>query len=36
MADRDNHDAVAILVNAPRKAAKAIRVNLTMPEDALG
>ncbi len=34
MADRENRDAVAILVKAPR-AGKAVRINITMPEDEL-
>ena len=35
MADRENRDAVAILVNAPPATAKAVRVNMTLPEDEL-
>lgn len=35
MADRENRDAVAILVKAPPATAKAVRVNMTMPEDEL-
>jgi uncharacterized protein (DUF1778 family) len=35
MADRENRDAVAILVKAPPAAAKAVRVNMTLPEDEL-
>ncbi len=35
MADRENRDAVAILVKAPPAMAKAVRVNLTLPEDEL-
>ena len=35
MADRENRDAVAILVSAPPTTAKAVRVNMTMPEDEL-
>ena len=35
MADKDNQDGVAILVAAPLQAAKAIRVNITLPEDVL-
>jgi predicted RNase H-like HicB family nuclease len=35
MADRENHDAVAILVKAPPATAKAVRVNVTIPEDEL-
>jgi predicted RNase H-like HicB family nuclease len=36
MADRENRDAVAILVRAPPARAKAVRVNMTIPEDELG
>ena len=35
MADRANRDAVAILVPAPPTPAKAVRVNVTLPEDTL-
>lgn len=35
MADRENRDAVAILVKAPPGTAKAVRVNMTLPEDEL-
>jgi hypothetical protein len=35
MADRENRDAVAILVKAPPATAKADRVNMTIPEDEL-
>ena len=35
MRDRENRDAVAILVKAPAKAAKAVRVNVTVAEDDL-
>lgn len=35
MANRENRDAVAILVPAPAKAAKSVRVNVTLPEDEL-
>jgi predicted DNA binding CopG/RHH family protein len=35
MADRENRDAVAILVKAPPATAKAVRVNMTVPEDEL-
>jgi HicB_like antitoxin of bacterial toxin-antitoxin system len=35
MADRENRDAVAILVKAPPATAKAVRVNITIPEDEL-
>jgi HicB_like antitoxin of bacterial toxin-antitoxin system len=35
MAERENRDAVAILVKAPPATAKAIRVSVTLPEDEL-
>jgi predicted RNase H-like HicB family nuclease len=35
MSDRENRDGVAILVPAPAKAVKAVRVNVTFPEDEL-
>ena len=35
MADRENRDAVAILVKARPATAKAVRVNMTIPEDEL-
>jgi predicted RNase H-like HicB family nuclease len=35
MADRENRDAVAILVKVPAKAAKAVRINVTVREDEL-
>jgi predicted RNase H-like HicB family nuclease len=35
MADRENRDAVAILVKAPPATAKAVQVNMTIPEDEL-
>lgn len=35
MADRQNRDAVAILVPAPTQSAKSVRVNITLPEDTL-
>jgi hypothetical protein len=36
MADRENRDAVAILVPAPAVATtRAVRVNITVPEEAL-
>ena len=35
MSDRENRDAVAILVPAPASGAKIVRVNITVPEDAL-
>jgi len=36
MSDRDNRDAVAILIKAPPSTAKSVRVNMTIPEDELG
>lgn len=35
MADRDNRDGVAILVSARSATRKAVRVNVTLPEDVL-
>jgi predicted RNase H-like HicB family nuclease len=35
MADRDNLDAVAFLVDLPVEASRAVRVNITIPEDLL-
>jgi predicted RNase H-like HicB family nuclease/uncharacterized protein (DUF1778 family) len=35
MQDRENRDGVAILVKAPAKAAKAVRINVTVAEDEL-
>jgi predicted RNase H-like HicB family nuclease len=35
MAERENRDGVAILVKAPPATAKAVRVNMTIPEDEL-
>ncbi len=35
MADPANRDGVAILVAAPARAAKAVRINITLPEDVL-
>lgn len=35
MADPYNRDGVAILVDAPVEAVRAIRVNITLPEDVL-
>jgi predicted RNase H-like HicB family nuclease len=35
MQDRENRDGVAILVKAPAKAAKAVRINVTVPENEL-
>jgi len=35
MADRENRDAVAVLVDAPVRQARSIRVNVMLPEDLL-
>jgi predicted RNase H-like HicB family nuclease len=35
MQDRENRDAVAVLVPAKRPAPRAVRVNITVPEDVL-
>ncbi len=35
MADPDNRDGVVVMVSAPTVAAKTMRVNITLPEDAL-
>jgi predicted RNase H-like HicB family nuclease len=35
MAERENRDAVAFLVPAPARQARAVRVNVTLPEDVL-
>lgn len=35
MADNENRDGVAILVQAPDGSAKSVRVNITLPEDVL-
>jgi predicted RNase H-like HicB family nuclease len=35
MAERENREAVACLVQAPARQARAVRVNITMPEDVL-
>lgn len=35
MALRENRDAVAFLVPAPSKPSRAVRVNITLPEDVL-
>jgi predicted RNase H-like HicB family nuclease len=35
MADKENRDTVAILVEAPPRAAKSVRVNITLPDDVL-
>jgi predicted RNase H-like HicB family nuclease len=35
MADPDNRDGVAVLVPAQTAAARAVRVNITLPEDVL-
>ena len=33
MADRENQDAVILLVEAPTQPAKSVRVNVMLPED---
>jgi len=35
MAERENRDAVAFLVAIPDAATKVVRVNITLPDDAL-
>jgi predicted RNase H-like HicB family nuclease len=35
MADRANREAVAVLVDAPKLAVKAVRINITLPSDVL-
>jgi len=35
MAERENREAVAFLVPLPSRAARAVRVNITLPEDVL-
>jgi predicted RNase H-like HicB family nuclease len=35
MADAINRDSVAILVDAPQKPSKSVRVNVTLPDDLL-
>jgi predicted RNase H-like HicB family nuclease len=35
MEERENRDAVAFLVSLPAKAARAVRINITLPEDVL-
>lgn len=35
MAERENREAVAFLVPAPVRQARAVRVNITLPEDVL-
>jgi len=35
MANRKNKDAVAVVVEGPTRAIKTVRVNITLPEDAL-
>lgn len=36
MANREHRDAVAFLVPSPARPARAVRVNVTLPEDVLG
>lgn len=35
MRERENRDAVAVLVSGPSQPARAVRVNITLPEDLL-
>jgi predicted RNase H-like HicB family nuclease len=35
MADRINHDAVAILVDLPKQPGRSVRINITLPEAVL-
>ena len=35
MADQENHDGVAILVDPPADSSRAVRVTITLPEDIL-
>jgi predicted RNase H-like HicB family nuclease len=35
MADRQNRDGVAVLVGAPHRVARVVRVNITLPEETL-
>jgi predicted RNase H-like HicB family nuclease len=35
MADRENRSGVAVLLKAPQRATRAVRVNVTVPEDDL-
>lgn len=35
MAHRENRDAVAVLVDAPKVASRAMRINITLPADVL-
>ena len=35
MAERENRDAVAILIEAPKIASKSVRINITLPSDVL-
>jgi predicted RNase H-like HicB family nuclease len=35
MVDRENRDGVAILVAAPMRAPKTVRINVTLPDDVL-
>lgn len=35
MVERENREAVAILVSAPVQTARSVRVNITLPEDTL-
>jgi predicted RNase H-like HicB family nuclease len=35
MSDKENIDAVAVLVSTPSRGSKTVRVNITLPEDVL-
>jgi hypothetical protein len=35
MAERENRDAVAILIEPPKSPGKSVRINITLPADAL-
>ena len=35
MSDSENHDGVAILVRAPERPIKSVRINITLPADVL-
>jgi predicted RNase H-like HicB family nuclease len=36
MADRDNREAVAVLIEPPPVEIRSVRINITLPEDVLG
>ncbi len=35
MSNRENRDAVAVMIEGPARAPRTVRVNITLPEDAL-